>query len=70
LDAGWPWPCRKGSGASKRTTGVKYEDVAGIDHIKGDIQVSEPFSSFWQGLFGKLQLQGGASMVGRPVVVG
>ena len=30
--------CRKG-GAAKRGTGVKYEDVAGIDHIKQDIQV-------------------------------
>jgi ATP-dependent Zn protease len=30
-------PSRKG--AAKRSTGVKYDDVAGIDHIKSDVQV-------------------------------
>ena len=27
-----------GAGAARRQTGVRYEDVAGIDHVKADIE--------------------------------
>lgn len=27
-----------GAGAARRGTGVRYEDVAGIDHVKADIE--------------------------------
>ena len=33
-----PWRCCRRKGGKRKGTGVKYDDVAGIDHIKSDVK--------------------------------